>query len=154
MKIVSYDPKYKAEFIEMNKAWISEMFVMEEEDIRELDNIDPYIEAGGQIFFALDDEDHVMACCMIAPREDGDWEIMKFAAKGMYTGTGAGSAALKACIDYAKEKKIEKVIIVSNRKCVHAIHLYRKFGFVEVPVDKEKFPFDRADIAFEQFFEY
>lgn len=39
---------------------------------------------------------------MIAPRADGDWEIMKFAARGMYTGTGAGSACLKACIDYAK----------------------------------------------------
>lgn len=29
---------------------------------------------------------------------------MKFAAKGLYTGTTAGSACLKACIDYAREK--------------------------------------------------
>lgn len=154
MKLASYDPKYKNEFIEMNKAWISEMFVIEQEDLRELGTIEPYIEAGGQIFFALDDADTVMACCMIAPREDGDWEIMKFAASGMYTGTGAGSACLKACIDYAKEKKIVKVIIVSNRNCVQALHLYKKFGFVEIPVDKKKFPFDRADIAFEQVFAY
>lgn len=154
MKIVPYTSKYKNEFIEMNKAWISEMFAIEQEDLRELENIEPYIEAGGQIFFALDSEDNVMACCMIAPRADGDWEIMKFAARGMYTGTGAGSACLKACIDYVKEKKISKVIIVSNRKCVQAIHLYKKYGFVEIPVDKKKFPFDRADIAFEQFFEY
>ena len=135
----------------MNKAWISEMFVMESEDERELGNIEPYIEKGGQIFFALDEDEAVMACCMIAPREDGDWEIMKFAAKGMYTGTGAGSACLKACIDFAKERKVEKIIIASNRKCVQAVHLYRKFGFVEIPVDKKKFPFKRADIAFEQF---
>lgn len=108
----------------------------------------------GEIFFALDDENNVMACCMIGSREDGDWEIMKFAVKGMYTGTGAGSACLKACIDYAKDKKIDKIIIVSNRKCVQALHLYKKFGFIEIPVDKEKFPFNRADIAFEQYFEY
>lgn len=151
MKIVPYHPKYKEDFIEMNKAWISGMFVMEQEDLRELGNIEPYIERGGQIFFALDDNDAVMACCMIAPREDGDWEIMKFAAKGMYTGTGAGSACLKACMDHAREKQVPKIIIVSNRKCEHAIRLYRKFGFVEIPVDKKKFPFDRADIAFEQF---
>ena len=150
MKIVPYNPKYKNDFIEMNKMWISNMFAIEEEDIRELGNIEPYIENGGQIFFALDDMETVMACCMIAPREDGDWEIMKFAAKGMYTGTGAGSACLKACIDFAKERKVEKIIIVSNRKCVQAVHLYRKFGFVEIPVDKKKFPFKRADIAFEQ----
>ena len=151
MKLVSYNPKYKNEFIEMNKYWISSMFVMETEDEHELDNIEPYIDNGGQIFFALDDNNSVMACCMIAPRDDGNWEIMKFAAKGMYTGTGAGSACLKACIDYAREQGVERIIIVSNRKCVQAVHLYRKFGFIEIPVDKEKFPFERADIAFELF---
>lgn len=154
MKVVPYDKKYKKSFIELNRTWISEMFVMEPEDERELGNIEPYLDAGGQIFFAVDDEEHVMACCLIAPREDGDWEIMKFAADERYKGAGAGSACLNACIDYAKSKKIEKVIIVSNRKCVQAVHLYRKFGFIEIPVDKEKFPFDRADIAFEQFFKY
>lgn len=154
MKIVPYDSKFKAEFIEMNKAWIAEMFEIEEEDIKEMGNIEPTIEKGGQIFFALDDNNQVLACCMIAPREDGDWEIMKFAARGMYTGTGAGSACLKACMDYAREKQLEKVILVSNRKCEHAIHLYRKFGFQEIPVDKKKFPFDRADIAFEQILTY
>lgn len=154
MKIVPYDSKFKAEFIEMNKAWIAEMFAIEEEDIKEMGNIEPTIEKGGQIFFALDDNNQVLACCMIAPREDGDWEIMKFAARGMYTGTGAGSACLKACMDYAREKQLEKVILVSNRKCEHAIHLYRKFGFQEIPVDKKKFPFDRADIAFEQILTY
>ena len=151
MKIIPYNPKYKNDFIEMNKLWISEMFVMEAEDERELSNIEPYIKKGGQIFFALDDDNSVMACCMIAPRDDGDWEIMKFAAKGMYTGTGAGSACLKACIDYAREKDIERIIIVSNRRCLQALHLYRKFGFTELTVDKEKFPFKRADIAFEMF---
>lgn len=149
MKIVPYQECYKQDFIEMNRAWISQMFVIEEEDVRELGNIEPYIHNGGEIFFAVDENQQVMACCMIAPREDGDWEIMKFAAKGMYTGTGAGSACLSACIEYAKEKGLPKIIIVSNRKCVQAIHLYRKFGFQEIPVDKKKFPFERADIAFE-----
>lgn len=149
MKVVPYNSKYKNDFIEMNKAWISEMFVMESEDERELGNIEPYVEKGGQIFFALDEAEKVMACCMIAPREDGDWEIMKFAARGMYTGTGAGSACLKACIEYAKELRLPKIIIVSNRMCTHAVHLYRKFGFEEIPVDKKRFPFERADIAFE-----
>lgn len=150
MRIVPYDEKYKDDFIEMNKMWISQMFAIEAEDIRELENIEPVIANGGNIFFALDEKDHVMACCMIAQRADGDWEIMKFAAKGMYTGTGAGNACLKACIAHAKEKGIGRIFIVSNRKCVQALHLYRKNGFVEIPVDKEKFPFERADIAFEK----
>jgi len=154
MRIVPYQIKYKQEFIDMNKAWISDMFVLEAEDLAVLNNIDAALEYGAQIFFAVDDNDSVMACCMIAPLPNGEWEIEKFAAKGMYTGTGAGSACLKACLDYAKTKRVEKVVIVTNRRCAPAIHIYRKFGFVEVPVDKEKFPFDRADIAFEQTFSY
>lgn len=154
MKIITYDKKYEKDFIEMNKLWISEMFTMEREDLSVLENLDGALAAGGQIFLAVDDREQVMAGCMIAPLGNGEWEIEKFCAKGMYTGTGAGSACLNACIQYAKEQKAEKIVIVSNRKCVHALHLYWKFGFVEIPVDKEKFPFDRADIAFEQTFSY
>lgn len=91
-----------------------------------------------------------MACCMIAPRADGDWEIMKFAAKKEYSGAGAGSACLTACINYAKEKKLPKIILCTNKKCVQAIHLYKKLGFSEIPVDQEKFPFQRVNIAFER----
>lgn len=99
MKVVPYDEKYKKDFVEMNLDWISEMFTVEAEDERELTNIEHYIENGGQIFFALNDEGAVMALCMVAPREDGDWEIMKFAAKSEFAGSGAGSACLKACIE-------------------------------------------------------
>ncbi|MBR1745029.1 MAG: GNAT family N-acetyltransferase [Fibrobacter sp.] len=149
MKIVPYSPKYRKDFVEMNLAWISSMFKVEPEDERELSSIETAIAAGAEIFFAVDDSDNVMACCMIAPRSAGEWEIMKFAAKGMYTGTGAGSACLKACIEYAREKQAKSIVLVSNRRCTHAIHLYEKFGFAEIPVDKEKFPYDRGDISFE-----
>lgn len=152
MKIVPYEKKYKKDFIEMNRAWISEMFEMEEEDLQVLNNIERALGGGGQIFFAVDDAEHVLACCMVAPLENGEWEIEKFCARGMYTGTGAGSACLKACIGYAREKHAGKIVIVTNTKCVQAIHLYKKYGFREVPVDKEKFPFQRANIAFEQAF--
>lgn len=154
MKIVPYDEKYKEDFIEMNKHWISEMFVIEDEDLAVLNNIESALEAGGQIFFAIDDEENVLACCMIAPLPNGEWEIEKFCARGMYTGTGAGTACLKACMNYAREKCVEKIVIVTNTKCEQAIHLYRKFGFIEVPVDKKKFPYKRANIAFEQTFTY
>ncbi|MDL0089525.1 GNAT family N-acetyltransferase [Campylobacter gastrosuis] len=149
MKIVGYDAKFKNDFIRLNLAWISLMFKVEDEDIKELENIEPYIKNGGNIFFALDDDESVMSCCMIAPRDDGDWEIMKFATDDKYKGFGAGSACLKACIDYAKSLKIGKILIVSNTDCTSAVHLYQKFGFKQIPVDKKKFPFERANIAFE-----
>lgn len=149
MKVVPYNPKFKKNFIEMNKAWIEEMFVMEQEDIDILENFEALLAQGGEIFFTLDDNENVLACCMIEPLPNGEWEIAKFASTGRVK--GAGSLCLQACIDYAAAKGIDKVLIVSNTKCAAAVHLYRKFGFTEIPVDKEKFPFDRANIAFERF---
>lgn len=149
MRVVPYDKKYKNDFINMNKAWIEKMFNLEETDFIEFNSIDNAINEGANIFFTLDDNDNVMACSMVAPRDNGEWEIFKFAAKNLYTGTGAGNLCFKACISYAKEMNAKKIIIVSNTKCEAAIHLYRKNGFIEVEVDRNKFPFERGNIAFE-----
>ncbi|AWL25206.1 GNAT family N-acetyltransferase [Streptococcus suis] len=152
MNIETYKPEYKEAFIAMNLAWIEEMFQVEDEDRMVLGSIEERLANGGEIFFAINDEGEIMASCMVAPLPSGEWEIEKFAAKKEFAGQGAGKACLQACMDFIKEKQIQKVIIVSNRKCVSAIHLYRKFGFIEIPVDKNKFPYERADIAFEQYF--
>ena len=71
--------------------------------------------------------------------------------RGYVLGFDETRRAYALCIDYAKKKGLPKVLLCSNRKCTHAIGLYRKSGFTEIPVDKEKFPFDRADIAFEMY---
>ncbi|MDE1691849.1 GNAT family N-acetyltransferase [Streptococcus suis] len=152
MNIETYKPEYKEAFIAMNLAWIEEMFQVEDEDRMVLGSIEERLANGGEIFFAINDEGEIMASCMVAPLPSGEWEIEKFAAKKEFAGQGAGKACLQACMDFIKEKQIQKVIIVSNRKCMSAIHLYRKFGFIEIPVDKNKFPYERADIAFEQYF--
>ncbi|HFU4026097.1 TPA: GNAT family N-acetyltransferase [Streptococcus suis] len=152
MNIETYKPEYKEAFIAMNLAWIEEMFQVGDEDRMVLGSIEERLANGGEIFFAINDEGEIMASCMVAPLPSGEWEIEKFAAKKEFAGQGAGKACLQACMDFIKEKQIQKVIIVSNRKCVSAIHLYRKFGFIEIPVDKNKFPYERADIAFEQYF--
>ncbi|HEM3490457.1 TPA: GNAT family N-acetyltransferase [Streptococcus suis] len=152
MNIETYKPEYKEAFIAMNLAWIEEMFQVEDEDRMVLGSIEERLANGGEIFFTINDEGEIMASCMVAPLPSGEWEIEKFAAKKEFAGQGAGKACLQACMDFIKEKQIQKVIIVSNRKCVSAIHLYRKFGFIEIPVDKNKFPYERADIAFEQYF--
>ena len=52
-------------------------------------------------------------------------------------------------LDEIELSNIEKYIDAGGQ----AVHLYRKYGFDEVPVDKEKFPFERADIAFEMLLE-
>lgn len=36
---------------------------------------------------------------------------------------------------FSREKGINKIILYSHTKLQPALHLYRKFGFVEIPVD-------------------
>lgn len=67
MKIVPYDKKYKNEFIELNKQWITEMFAIEQHDVEVLENFERSLKKGGEIFFAVDENDTVLACCMISP---------------------------------------------------------------------------------------
>lgn len=44
-----------------------------------------------------------------------------------------------------KEKQIKTLILESNRKLKPALHLYKKFGFIEVSTDPNS-PYERADI--------
>lgn len=154
MEIVPYDPKYRDSFIEMNTEWITKMFVMEDIDRRILEGVDEMVAKGARVYFAIDEAGEPLACCMIQPLEVGEWEIAKFCARGMSSGTGAGSACLKACMDFAQEERIPRIVIVTNHRCEAAIHIYRKFGFRDMPVDKEKFPWERADTAFKQEYPY
>lgn len=147
MEIIPYRKELKKDFIDLNLGWLNRYFTVEESDREIFDNVEKYLANGSEIFFAIEDND-VLATCMAVPVSEGVYEICKLAASGQYTGKGAGSAVFKACMDYAKEKGAKKIIIISNTKLAHALHIYRKFGFVEVPLDNFH-NYERADIAFE-----
>ena len=86
---------------------------------------------------------------MVAPKGNDEWEIEKFAARNLGTGTGAGTGCLKACMEYAWEQGAKRLLIVSNTKCERAVALYRKYGFQEIPVGSLEIPYQRVDIVFE-----
>lgn len=46
MKVVPFNDRYKQDFIELNKAWISSTFVIADEDLMELSNIELYLKNG------------------------------------------------------------------------------------------------------------
>lgn len=147
MIITEYQPKFKNDFIRLNTAWIEKYFSMEQEDYEVLDNIERQLENGAMIFFAVE-KDIVLAAGMTVPVGDAKWEICKLAADEKYQGSGAGSAVFKACMDYAVSHGAEKLVVVSNSILKPALHIYEKFGFREIPVDKTH-SYQRGDIQFE-----
>lgn len=147
MEIVEYQKKYKQDFIDLNTAWVERFFVMEQEDIEILSHTEEYLEKGGMIFFAIEDE-KVLATCMVYPSGDNVWEICKLAAAGQHTGKGAGSGVFKACMDYAVAHGAEKITLISNHILKQALHIYEKFGFQRVELNRGD-EYERADVQCE-----
>lgn len=135
MEIIRYNEKYKDDFIRLNKAWIEKYFEMEQEDYDVLNNIDKLIINGAMVFFAVEN-DKVWATGMSMPLNNDEWEICKLATDENYHGRGVGSAVFKECMDYAIKQGGKRIIIVSNTILKPALHIYKKFGFTEIPIDK------------------
>jgi len=55
---------------------------------------------------------------------------------------------MQYCIDFAKEHQFKMLMLYSNTILENAIYIYRKFGFVEIPVE-ENSPYKRSNIKME-----
>ncbi len=150
MEIVAYEPRYKEDFVRLNTQWLTRFYWVESFDQYAMDHVEELIEQGAMAFFALDNKKEVIATCMAMPLEENTWEICKLAAKNQYTGTGAGSAVLKSAMNYAEQHGAKKEVLISCRGLKPAIHLYKKFGFKEVPYRKEFWKSEKADIEMER----
>ena len=148
MKIIPFEPKYAAEFKKLNIQWLEEFFWVEPHDEEVLGNPQRYvIEPGGNIFFVLDDN-LVIGTVALMKMEDGVFELTKMAVSPEVRGKKIGQKLMEYTLNYAKSQDWEKLIIYSNRKLENAIYIYKKYGFKEIPLEKE-LPYDRADIKME-----
>ena len=130
LKIVPFKNRYKAEFEYLNRQWIEEYFVMEEEDLKTLQNPESYIiNRGGEIFFAVFDDVVVGTAAMIPTKED-IYELAKMAVSKDFQGLGIGKKLLKRCIDFSKEKRASEIFLITNDSLKPALNLYLSFGFV------------------------
>jgi len=65
-----------------------------------------------------------------------------------YRGNKIGQIILENCINKAKDIGLDKLILYSNRVLKNAIHIYKKNGFIEIPLEPGT-PYKRADIKME-----
>ena len=74
------------------------------------------------------------------------YEFTKMAVDGKFRGLKVGLALGEAAIEKARELGATKIILYSHTVLVPAVSLYKKLGFVEVPVDG---PYKRSNIKME-----
>lgn len=145
MQIVSWKPEYSEEFKEMNLYWLEEFFWVEPHDEDVLGNPEKYIiKPGGNIFF-VKEKDEIIGCVALMKMGEGVFELTKMAIKPAHRGKKLGHELMKHTLEFARKKGWDTLIIYSNRKLENAIHLYRKFGFIEIPIEENN-PYSRGDI--------
>jgi ribosomal protein S18 acetylase RimI-like enzyme len=146
--IVPFRKELASHFRELNTAWLEKYFYVEAKDVEVLgDPEGSIIQKGGHIYFAQWGEAIVGTFALI-PEGDGVYELGKMAVSEAYQGKSIGNKLMQHCLAQAAALGASKVILYSNTKLGPAIHLYRKYGFVEVPLGASDYK--RSNIKMEK----
>ena len=148
VEIIPFSTTLKEPIKTLNLAWLKKYFRVEPKD--EIVLSDPQgqiIDKGGMIFYAKYN-DAIVGTISLIKIDNVTYEISKMAVADGLQGLGIGHKLLLHCLAVAETKGIQKLILYSNRRLLPAIHLYEKFGFVEVPL--EDGVYERADIKMEK----
>ena len=150
VEIIDFKPRFRQEFTDMNIEWISHYFTVEPHDLEQLGNPEEYILAkGGQIFFARYGDEIIGTVALIKCAETV-YEMAKMAVKPAFRGSGAGEKLGSHLIEAAKKAGCTRLFLESNRQLTPALTLYKKLGFVEVPIGETLY--SRANYKAEMYF--
>ena len=149
IKIIDYKDEYSLYFYDLNVEWLKKYFYVEKHDEEVLSNPKKFIiKNGGIVLFAKYNDTIVGTVALMYLEEENCFELTKMAVSTKYRGRKIGQKILENCIDKAQEMGLKKLILYSNRVLENAIHIYKKYGFVEIPIDSNS-PYKRADIKME-----
>lgn len=137
--IHSFSDHLAESFRSLNEEWLNKYFVVESKDVELLsDPKKTIIDTGGAIFFA-EYNGAIVGTVALIPHGGRVFELGKMAVTESAQGLGVGKALLEHCIAYAGNNNAEKLFLYSNTKLGSAIHLYRKYGFVEIPLGESSY---------------
>jgi putative acetyltransferase len=146
--IDDFRPEHAPAFEALNRAWLVENELLEPADEPTLTNPQgEVIDAGGQIFVALDG-DEVIGTAGIVPYGEGALEIVKLAVSPAHRGQGLGRRLAEACLAEASRRGVNRVVLVSNSRLQAALRLYERLGFTYRPFPST-IPYATADVYME-----
>jgi len=146
--IETYKDEHQPLFSALNLAWIEKYFSVEPLDREVLS--DPrrhIIDTGGEVFL-LFESGSPKATVAMQKLDERSFELIKMAVAPSAQGRGYGKQLLERAIEFARERKAERVMIRSHTSLRPAIALYRRFGFVVTHLGEDE-KFRRGDIHLE-----
>lgn len=149
VSIVRYRPDHAAAWRSLNEDWLQAGgYVLEPKD--QLVLTDPQgviLDRGGHIFIAERDGVPV-GCCSLMVMADGGYEVGKMAVTERARGLNLGWRLLEACEAAARTAGAPRLYLETNAAQTHAIALYRRFGFVDMPAQPT--PYARCNVWMEK----
>ncbi len=146
LEIISFDKRHSRDFYNLNIEWLQTYFYVEPFDEEVLSKPEHYIiDKGGHIFFAKLEDIIVGTVALMPTKEPNIFELTKMAVSPERRGLQIGQGLMQFCLNFAKDNNFEGLMLYSNTKLENAIYIYRKYGFVEIPVE-ENSPYKRGNI--------
>jgi N-acetylglutamate synthase-like GNAT family acetyltransferase len=148
-EIIPFDNQYSKDFYELNIEWLKTYFYVEPFDEEVLSKPKAYIiDKGGHIFFVKRKNKILGTVALMPTNNPRIFELTKMAIRPHLRGQKLGQQLLQHCIDFSKSIHLEALMLYSATKLENAIYIYRKYGFVELNLEKDS-PYKRSDIKME-----
>ncbi|MDU1912186.1 GNAT family N-acetyltransferase [Fusobacterium sp.] len=145
--VVEFEERHLKGFKKIGYEWLLKYDLLEPVDEEMLNNPkEKIVDKGGFVYIAEIDNECV-GTVSLGKLENGDFEVLKLAVSDGYQGKKIGSLLMEMCFEKAREKGAKKLILYSNHKLKAALHLYKKYGFIELKCDGNKY--EEADIKME-----
>ena len=146
LRVTTFRPELREHFFRLNAEWLRKYFYLEEIDHQVLTHPEEEIlAAGGQIFFALLNED-VVGTCALKREGTETCELTKMAVDERYQGLGIGRRLIEAAIAEFQRGPCKTLFLETNTKLAPAIRLYESVGFEHQPNLKPDSHYSRADV--------
>ena len=148
VEIIEFTNELKEPIKSLNYEWLEKYFKIEKGDVISLSNPkENIIDKGGFIYYAKFNNE-IVGTVSLLKRTDTVFELGKMAVTEKTQGYRIGTILLEHSLKIAKQKKIKKLILYSNTILKSAIHLYKKYGFIETKLESGLY--ERANIKMEK----
>lgn len=139
IRIISWDDAYRGAWRDLGLSWLQQYDLVEEEDLRILNDPQGAILApGGQIFLAVEDG-ALMGTLSLIPEGEGIYELAKMGVAPAHRRRGVADKLMDRAHQWAYAQGAEKLMLFTNRKLEAAQKLYDKWCFAEIHAPDEKF---------------
>ena len=135
-------------FKSLNLEWLDTYFKVEPIDEKVLNNPEREIIDKGGFIFMIQKNYNTIGTFAFIKKSAKIYEFSKMAITPDERGNGYGNMAMEFLIQFAKNKKWSKLFLYSNTKLKNSIHLYKKYGFKEIPLGKNLI-YSRGNIKME-----